>query len=334
MLIFIIIVLVAFGSESVFRNSAICSGDRYYLPTQKFWSLEETTNLFGQHDGRESLILYRIPITGEDIKVKVKKNNGTKRIIILGSSSAVGFGVAEKESFASLIQAKLNNYFGNDKFEVINGAIRGYVSYQLLVYFEEVLLKLSPDIVVFYFGSNDGYTGNITDREYYEKIKKVAENIKYNSVKRKRLFKYGLLGLNPIYSFLAESRLFGYIKLELLNAYNHPSKLIRGTQRVPLSDEEYVFQRFSFLSKKYNFRLIFMPEIVKGNFRNNFMLIPFYGLMKEIASKDNVIFIDLEPLFREYTDDKVLLDTCHPTAFGHSLIADKLFETILNILSG
>jgi len=52
--------------------------------------------------------------------------------------------------------------------------------------------------------------------------------------------------------------------------------------------------------------------------------------MKKIAEKENLIFVDLEHLFRRYADEKVLLDNVHPTPLGHSLIAEKLYEVLID----
>jgi lysophospholipase L1-like esterase len=332
LIFFLIVFILIFAGEwwiRKYKDPLLC-----YIPVRKFWDLEKITNLFGQYDGKDELILYHMSSCHytEDI-VRVRKLQDTRRIMVIGTSSAEGYALPKEYNFVSLLQNKLNEYDKDEKFEVINAARGGHTSYQLLVYFEEVLLRLSPDIVVLYLGSNDCiYSGFITDKKYYEKVKKVAEDIKDDAVKIKRLFQYGPEGFNPIYRLLAESRLFGYVYFKFFDPTTGANRIRRYVQRVPPHDQEYVLRRLASLSKKHNFKLIFMPEIVNRNvFRDSpNQSLYYYNLMKKIAEKENLIFVDLEPLFRRYADEKVLLDNVHPTPLGHSLIAEKLYEVFID----
>ena len=283
----------------------------YYLPARNFWRLDRYTNLAGQFEGKENFVLWHTGVPFNEVVV-VKKPVGVTRIIVLGTSSAEGFRVSRKDNFASQLQRLLDSNYGNGKFEVINGAIGGYVSYQLLVYFQEVLLRLSPDIVILYTGGNDNFCGRSTVREYYEKTRKAFHGLGNDRTRKERLMKYGLNGLIPLYPFISESRLLGYVLIKAAeNGFNN-KKLM------PIVDQEYVLMEFIALSRQHNFKLIFAPEISREFCERSIRL--YYSLMKTAAAKERVFFLDMRPLLKEYSEDAVFLggnDPVHLSTFGH-----------------
>jgi lysophospholipase L1-like esterase len=295
----------------------------YYLPQRDFWRLDLFTDLAGQFDGKKEFILRHTGVPYDE-KVVVKKPVGVQRFIVLGTSSAEGYGVFRGDNFAGQLQYLLNSHYGNGKFEVINAAVGGRVSYQLLVYFQEVLLKLSPDIVILYLAHNDSYyDGPFTARNYYKKIQKAFLDAGNNHAKKERLLKYGLNGLNPLYPFFVESRLFGYLFVKTSRNF------VNGIQLVPPRDQEYVLREFVSLSKRYHFKLIFAPEMVRRGERE-VVTFPYYSLMENVAEKEHIPFINVMPSLREYPDDKVFLenDPMHLNPLGHQLVARELFRQI------
>lgn len=51
-------------------------------------------------------------------------------------------------------------------------------------------------------------------------------------------------------------------------------------------------------------------------------------LLKELSANMDVELIDLAAMFRKYPADMVFLDHCHPTLFGHRLIAGEVIDFI------
>jgi lysophospholipase L1-like esterase len=59
-----------------------------------------------------------------------------------------------------------------------------------------------------------------------------------------------------------------------------------------------------------------------------------HGIMKSVAAEMNVPLIDMhEYLAHHYAEGFVWWDHVHPTSFGHKLIAERLYPTILELLS-
>lgn len=102
---------------------------------------------FGWHYQQETLT------EPEPCLVPVDKPKGTIRIFILGESAAMGtpdpsFG------FARILEIMLRSAFPNERFEVINAAMRGINSHVIIPIARECA-GLAPDLFVIYMGNNE-----------------------------------------------------------------------------------------------------------------------------------------------------------------------------------
>lgn len=79
---------------------------------------------------------------------------GQKRIVVLGDSTAWGWGVETWERFSDIIEKRLKGW------EVINLAQAGYSTDQELIVLETEGLKYHPDVVMLLFDRNDVVEGN------------------------------------------------------------------------------------------------------------------------------------------------------------------------------
>ncbi len=84
----------------------------------------------------------------------IPKPAGTKRVLFLGDSVTIGWGVDDDETFVELTEKALSETTG-ESWECVNSGHMGYDTTQELATFEEVGLLYEPDLVVLVFVDND-----------------------------------------------------------------------------------------------------------------------------------------------------------------------------------
>lgn len=96
------------------------------------------------------------------------KAPGTYRIALLGSSTTLGWGVGDDETFEAIAEERLNAPAGRSdqqpsRWELLNFGANGYDPVRKLILLEERVFDFSPDAVVQLADSNDAQTviGNL-----------------------------------------------------------------------------------------------------------------------------------------------------------------------------
>lgn len=87
---------------------------------------------------------------------KKKKEPGTFRIFVQGSSTAYGFPYENNGSFHQMLQYQFNQNFLNENIEVINLSLTAVNSYTLLDFADEIITQ-QPDAILIYAGHNEFY---------------------------------------------------------------------------------------------------------------------------------------------------------------------------------
>jgi lysophospholipase L1-like esterase len=80
---------------------------------------------------------------------------GTVRIAIIGDSFTFGWGVEERESFVTMLEARLERQYPGRRFEVLNFGVPGYNTAMECATLEHKALKFRPDFVILQFYYND-----------------------------------------------------------------------------------------------------------------------------------------------------------------------------------
>jgi hypothetical protein len=84
-----------------------------------------------------------------------RKAPGTFRIVGVGDSSLFGWGVPLEDSGLKVLERRLNEKSGAQKFEVINFAVPGYNTAMEAETFVQRCLEYEPDLVLLNFNTND-----------------------------------------------------------------------------------------------------------------------------------------------------------------------------------
>lgn len=92
---------------------------------------------------------YRGPV------VRPGKPSGVYRIVLLGGSTAVGYGVNDDQTIDAFMRRMLHEQRPDACFEVVNLALGGYDSYQDYERMRVDGTRLEPDLVIVHSGIND-----------------------------------------------------------------------------------------------------------------------------------------------------------------------------------
>jgi lysophospholipase L1-like esterase len=88
-------------------------------------------------------------------ELPLEKPAGTYRILALGDSTVLGFGVTVAERFSDRLEVLLNRRGGPVRFEVVNAGVPGYSLYNAWVYLQREGLAFEPDLLVLETNFND-----------------------------------------------------------------------------------------------------------------------------------------------------------------------------------
>ena len=89
-----------------------------------------------------------------EVLPRLAKPENTRRILFLGDSVVLGWGVADEDTFVSLTRAALSEATG-DRWETVNAGHLLHDTTQELGVLEEVGLQYEPDVLVLVFVEND-----------------------------------------------------------------------------------------------------------------------------------------------------------------------------------
>jgi hypothetical protein len=106
-----------------------------------------------------------------DREYTVTKPEGVRRILMLGDSTTLGWGVPLDQTVAKILEGQLNQA-GSGRFEVLNAGIGNYDTVQETAQYEQRDRKFHPDIVVLEYFINDAepvpveHSSTLLERSY------------------------------------------------------------------------------------------------------------------------------------------------------------------------
>ncbi len=223
-----------------------------------------------------------------------------ERIITIGDSHTLGLPIIDRQTgrevgWPAYLEANLGR-----TFEVINGGVWGYSSYQMLKRFQQAL-DYKPAIVLWTPSANDAHLVGVSDKEY---------------------------GIIQIASTEALVKLRSAQLIQSLL-----DKMFKDTQK----DKEQLVPRVSLLDYKTELSTV-IDETSKRNIKlillNRPLLHPYpdsefenrfqeYNKLTELIARENSIhFIDVDALFA--TDSQHFADSSHLNEEGLKILANTL----------
>jgi GDSL-like lipase/acylhydrolase family protein len=223
-----------------------------------------------------------------------------RRILFLGGSITLGWGVAENDTLEARLERMLN---GGDAAQVLNGGVGNYNAERYVSrFFKELTLLKPTDVVVHYFLRDAEELppggGNILLR--HSELA-VTLWIAYH-----RLFdKQGEASLVEHYRRVYDPSALGFLVMQ--------AKL----------------RELANYARENNIRIyLAMTPDVHNLIDYKFSFV--HDVMREIARSDGYVYVDLLPGMLGYPPEKLwaMPGDPHPNAFGHDLMARAIFPVL------
>ena len=262
------------------------------------------------HKKNSSFILQNILINinskglrGEEIDLKNWKISD-KKILFIGSSITLGWGVEEKMVQNKILENKAKN--DNLNWATLNGGIGNYNTERYVTNFMENYKDLNPDTVILQYFINDAEILNPQDGNFFTKN-----------------FHLGVF----IWKYLAK------MKSDIIkeNIYDYYKRVYSEEKKNNIVKNNLI--RFSNYCKKNNIRCVifYTPDLNLINKINELEFARDY--IKKISEEVDIEFLDLTETFVMNKNKKLTNSEYkdrHPNSFAHKIFANNLYKYLLN----
>jgi lysophospholipase L1-like esterase len=151
LLVFLFVLFILLPAEIVLRNKYTDYESSTYLYTidnfHPFLQFQPAPN--------KTLPIDSSGFRGEGI-TKNKPAN-TYRIFVLGGSTVYNGSIPYEQTFARILEEKLQKKYPDKKVEVLNAGIDGYTTEHSLIQYQFKIKDFHPDLIIMWHGINDWY---------------------------------------------------------------------------------------------------------------------------------------------------------------------------------
>jgi lysophospholipase L1-like esterase len=263
-------------------------------------------------------IHYQVNSQGlRDYDYPYEKQKDNFRILLLGDSVALGYGVEAADTFPKILERMLNSKQAPKSYEVINAGVSGYNTVQELRYLKKEGLKYSPDLIVVLFLSDD------VSLEPSFGI--VRDNILLN----RRAIPLPLsltkmLRKSSLYHFFA----YSYRQLK----YKYRTQSGKNETEKEFSQKWNRYQRYILemidISEKEKLGLLFV-FFPKSNQLVNRCLAREQLL--SLLKVEDISFLDLTAVIKGHNNELLYLprDSVHPNLKLHQIMAETIYKELI-----
>ncbi|MBC8501284.1 MAG: SGNH/GDSL hydrolase family protein [DPANN group archaeon] len=265
-----------------------------------------------EHVPNKTSFLYGVEIKTNSLglrankEYKIPKPRGIKRILILGDSITMGWGVEYNNTYPKVLETLLNKNT-NQTYEVINTGVGNYNAINELATLKK-LLKLEPDMVILGFYIND-----IEEIYYCSEIVCWLERNSY------------------LYAFVYDK----IIKLKYRGETNYKNYYLNLYKDEKLRNNlKRTLNQMIQIANNNSIYFIFVNIPEFHEFKNY----PFEEvdqfIEREIINNSTITYINLLPKFKNETLENIWVsyEDPHPNAKGHRIIANSIFQKIINLV--
>jgi hypothetical protein len=284
----------------------------------------------------------------------VAKEPGTIRILVLGDSFMEANQVAFKDSFSSLLEAKLKSE-ASGQVEVINAGVSGWGTDDELTYLTRYGFRFHPDLVLVGMTLHNDVHDNLK-----EEFHSYADgDLREKPVKEIPLVDFGLLQVKEylashshLYQMLLRAKRGSWIRNEAKRLDTHVVRLLEKEQTVSMKRgwnmTQLLFRKMKQRSAEIGARLVVfliplriqisdhnLQSFLEGHdmTRDQIMWDQPQRTMMQIGSVEGIMVIDLLADFRQKEkmapDQLYLAGDGHWTAAGHRLASDLVAHRLI-----
>ncbi len=258
-----------------------------------------------------------------DREYDLEKPTGTFRIAFLGPSHVMGNGVADDETFESLLEERLNADLvpdGYDHVEILNFGVDGYSIPQQLAMLEDRVFNFKPDLVLatVYHQSNtmtEGYLTKLITRDVRpidDQLRKIYQSSGLEDVD------LGSVSI-PFESLRSLASRIG------ISPRMPAAELSGRIHRISRQVDEWAIAKIANLSRQHDASAIVVAiDVVRDSTSEQ---VPNL----EAIERSGMPLLNLFDIFadEDTTSLRIAPWDDHPNAIGHRLIADRLFDLLL-----
>jgi len=266
-----------------------------------------------------------------DREIEYAKPIGKKRIIVLGDSFTMGYGVNIEDLYLTRLEKKLKD-IGYD-VDIVNLGVSGFSTAEEVIMLENEGLKYEPNLVILAFFQNDLDENIISGLFKFSDNKLVRNNKEYLPKIKLRNFLYSI----PIYRYLAgrsqllylvRERMSRMIKSSLLrNSEVKPKEMDRNESKHILGAKllDRIFEIVN--SRGIPLVLLNIPTVENAD-RKMKTIIP----VEKMQEFSELHYLDSYEILKDIPTSKTYWSRSHHhwTPYSHNLVGEKLADLILD----
>lgn len=227
-----------------------------------------------------------------------------KKILFLGSSISLGWGVEQKDSYPGIIQTKLLSDSIN--YKVLNGSIGNYNTFRYVNNFLLNQTDVEPNVIVINYFINDAETLPINSSNWLIKNSQLFATL---TITYKKLFSKSGFDLKQYYNDLYKNDNQSFLEMkESLNKLSEYSK-----------------------QRNISVLLTVIPDI---HFLEDYPFETIHKKLKIITEELGFEYHDLLPSLKglSFNELQIIQGDSHPNEKGHSKMAESLYPKIKELI--
>lgn len=229
------------------------------------------------------------------------------------SRTTFGWKLPVEQSYSSLIERRLAQAGKGGRVRIVNAGIPGYSLFQGYQYLVHRGAALRPDVVLLYFGYND-----------FLPVSYLAKRVQATGRNDWSLFEFRRRPLRRLLTFLIDNSNLLRLAVSWRERGAPVAEVASDDERVrvPEAQRSKILSMFRVACEEIGCELV--------------VVVPWYrefekhvDVLRDFAQQSGVALIDLPTLLPASLDSprsSYFQDKIHPTAQGHELIADAIYQ--------